>query len=310
MLSAVRQWFRRQWGWIAVREATKEGLRHAWRRVRTQRRILGSPPMSTGTDSGPVEVRVLTWRRDWINMIWALKSFYHFAQVDYPLIIHDGGLTASNTSRLRAHFPNAEIVPAERADAVVGEALKARGLRRCLEYRAKNPSTRKLFDFYVLSDAEYVISIDSDIVFFRRPEALIVPPEGLSHNRYNRDSKFWYSMTPPEMEEAFGIRPPERINSGLNVIRRSSIDFAMIEEWLAHPKLMDDTWVTEQTLHALVSTLHGVEFLPPAYLVSTEAGLNPDAVCKHYPGYFRPLLYEEGMAHLIAAGFLGELLRR
>lgn len=259
---------------------------------------------------GPVEVRALTWRRDWINLIWALKGFYHFAGVNYPLYIHDGGLAPGQTEQLRRHFPDATIVGREEADERITTEFTRRGLTRCLAYRRRNASTRKLFDFFTFSQADYLVLIDSDIVFFRRPELLIVPPEGVSRNRYNRDCEFWYSMSLDELEANFGLRPPPQINSGLALVRRTSIDFDLIERWLAHPKLFEDPWVTEQTLHALCSTAYGVELLPDSYHVDTKPGLAPETVCKHYPGFFRTGLYTEGMAHLIRAGFLDDLRSR
>ena len=310
MISSLRSYLRRQPLWLELREVQREGFGRAWRRARYQRRILDTPPLRTGRE-GPAEVRVLTWRRDWVNLLWALKSFYHFAGVDYPLYIHDGGLLPGQAERLRAHFPDATLVPAAEADARIAELFEGRGLERCLAYRRRNPSTRKLFDFFAFSRADDLVCIDSDIVFFRRPELLLVPPEGVPRNRYNEDCAYWYSMDLDELEAAFGLRPPPRINSGLALIRRASIDFDRIEGWLAHPKLFADPWVTEQTLHALCATAYGVELLPPdTYRVDTEPGLTPAMVCKHYPGFFRTLLYTEGMAHLIATGFLDALRDR
>jgi hypothetical protein len=101
--------------------------------------------------------------------------------------------------------------------------------------------------------------------------------------------------------------PHPYVNSGLFLVRRESIDFEAIELWLENPKLFADTWVSEQTLHALCSTAYGVGLLPDSYLVSTRPGLTEKLVCKHYPGFFRPLLYEEGMTHLIRTGFLKAL---
>jgi len=304
----LRSWLLRQPWWLAFQEANREGWRNARRRAAYQRRILDTPPVRTGR-AGPVEVRVLTWRRDWINLIWALKSFYHFAEVDYPLFIHDGGLLPHQAAQLRRHFPDAAIVPGAEAEARVAEQFAARGLRRCLDYRRRNVSTRKLFDFFALSEADYLVIIDSDIVFFARPDLLLVPPGGVAVNRYNRDIETSYSMSPAELEATFGLRPPEAINSGLALVRRDSIDFAAIDGWLEHPKLFNDKWVTEQTLHALCSTVHGVELLPETYLVANTPGLPADPVCKHYPGFFRPLLYQEGMARLVRSGFLKDLRR-
>jgi hypothetical protein len=302
----LRDRLRQQRIWLEFQETRREGWRRAWRRVRLQRRILATPPTRTD-QAGPVEVRVLTWRRDWVNMIWALKSFYYFSVASYPLYIHDGGLTRTQVEQLQKHFPDAVFIPADAADAHIGRELQRGGFARALAYRQRNVSTRKLFDFYVFSSADYIISIDSDIVFFRSPEKLLVPASGIPKNLYNKDIDYWYSLSLDEMESSFGIRPPPLINSGLNVVRRESIDIASIDRWLAHPKLFDDTWVAEQTLHALCSTVHGVELLPDTYCVSRSPGLSPDMICKHYPGFFRHLLYEEGMRHLIDTGFLNAL---
>lgn len=302
----LRQWLRGRRRWKEFQELRREGWRNAWKRHRIQPKILDTPPVRTAS-RGPVEVRALTWRRDWINVIWALKSYYHLAEVDYPLVLHDGGLAPGQADRLLQHFPDATFVPREEADARIADLFEARGLARCREYRLLNPSTRKLFDFFAFSEAETLISIDSDIVFFRRPEHLIVPPGGFSQNLYNEDRAFWYSMDLDAMAASFGVRPPERINSGLSVVRRDSIDFDAIDGWLAHPVMFANRWVTEQTLHALASTVFGVAFLPPEYRIDTEPGLDPAYICKHYPGYFRPLLYQEGMTHLVRAGFLDAL---
>ena len=302
MQSMIRKALRSSQTWIRFSELRREGFLRARRRWAVQRSILQTPPLRT-TRAGPVEVRMLTWRRDWVNAVWALKSFYHNADVEYPLVIHDGGLLPRQVGKLLAHFPDARFISLSEGDARFGRELRERGFVRSAEYRLKNGTVRKLFDFFLDSTADYVVTIDSDIVFFRRPDELIVPAGGLSLNRSNRDAEYWYSLSLDELEAAFGIRPPPLINSGLAVIRRETIDFPRIEQWLAHPKLFADGWVTEQTLHALCSTLSGVEFLSPEYRVGGPPGLS-DAVCKHYPGHTRDQLYSEGMPALMAAGLI------
>jgi hypothetical protein len=308
MLDPIRRVLRGWMPWIQFQELRREGFVAAWRRARLQRPILQTPPVRTAA-TGPVEIRVLTWRRDWVNLIWALKTFYHHAGVEYPLVIHDGGLLPKQVPLLLAHFPDARYISMADADTRFPAELRRRGLARSAEYRGKNVSTRKLFDFYLDSTADYVLTIDSDIVFFRRPEELIARPGGWPRNLYNRDLDYWYSMPLDELEAAFGVRPPPCVNSGLALVRRESIDLPVVERYLEHPKLFADPWVTEQTLHALCSVTHGLEFLPDSYRVGGPPGLTPDLVCKHYPGTFRPLLYTEGMRHLLATGLIAALDR-
>jgi hypothetical protein len=303
-IDALRAFLRRCPWWVDFQTINREGWRASVRRLWIQRVILSTPPIST-SQTGDEEVRVLTWKRDWINVIWALKTFYKFSAAHFPLYIHDGGLKPGNVAGLLAHFPNAVFVPRANADLEVERILTSKGLSRCLLYRRRNATTLKLFDFLLLSRARVVITIDADILFFRRPAEFLdgaCPP-----NKYNRDESYFYTLSLEELQRRFGLRPVGFINSGLSRIVRESIDFAAVERCLQDEDLFADQWVTEQTLHALCSTGHQPELLPRRYLVSTKPGLGPELVCKHYPGTGRHLLYEEGMRHLINAGFCRRL---
>jgi hypothetical protein len=302
LIQQLRSFLRGRLIWIRFQELSREGWRQSFRRWKIQKAILNTPPLRT-LKEGATEVRVLTWRRDWMNSIWALKSFYCFSEVRYPLFIHDGGLTSRQLEVLRTHFPDAFIVPRAEADLEVQAQLKAWGCDRCIQYRNQNVATLKLFDFFILSKADSIISIDSDIVFFKKPLELLDSLAGSSRdsvkNKYNQDQQYAYSMPLEEIEKAFGILPIPLVNSGLSRVNRSSMDFKKMDQWLTHPRIFEDKWVTEQTLHALCSALFGVELLPLSYLVSTSASPLDSLICKHYPGFFRPLLYSEGMKYLL-----------
>jgi hypothetical protein len=307
MIDFVRAQLRRQRWWLELRELQREGLAPAWRRSRAQRAIECTPPVITDM-TGRVELRVLTWRRDWRNALWALKTFYAYAGVRYPLYIHDGGWLSSQAKELQRHFPNATLVGWQEADRTVEPFLEEHGYLNSLRYRRKNGLTRQLFDFFLLSQAEYVVILGSDLLFFRPPEELLVPHDEVRANRYARDSDYFYSMTLDEIERASGVRPPPYFNTGPSLVRRGSIDFAMIDRCLGEPKMFDDNWVTEQTLHAICGTLHGgADYLPSTYAVEPHAAGPAALVCKHYPGGFRQRLYDEGMAYLLQQGFIGRL---
>jgi len=291
LVDGLRTWLRSRQGWIRFRELQREGFVRAANRSRIERKILSTPPVDTPA-TGPVEVRMLTWRRDCLSAIWALKTFFRTSGKTFPLFIHDGGLAPGQPELLQRHFPKARLISRSEADALVVPELKSRGFERCASYRDRNGTVRKLFDFFLLSSAQAIISIDSDIVFFRKPSELI---EDASTNLFNRDVGFFYSMSPDELEESFGIRPPPLLNSGLSRVRVAAIKLDRIDQWLAHPKLFDDVWVTEQTLAALCATVDGFEFLPPTYEIAGGSPIQPQTICRHYAGRFRPFLYTEGM---------------
>jgi hypothetical protein len=305
MLHALQKTLRQYQPWLEFQELNREGWFQAWQRAGIQQLILNTQPIRTA-NTGSIEVRVLTWRRDWLNTIWSLKSFYYYAQVDYPLFIHDGGLKPIQIEWLKNNFPDATILKKDETDAYVLTKLKQQKLDRCFAYRYRSPFGRRLIDFYLMSDAKAIITIDADVIFFNKPNELIVSSNEVGKNKYNKDMSYYYSMENHEIVSAFEIYPVSLINAGLSLVWRESVDFNKINEWLANPKLFDESWLTEQTIHALLSTIYGVELLPETYRLGTTPGLENNSISKHYPSR-TALLYQEGMQHLIKTGFIDAL---
>lgn len=289
--------------WIKFQELNREGWLEAFKRSQTQRQILNTPPIHT-EKIGTSEVRVLTWRRDWINTLWSLKSFYSYSQEKYPLFIHDGGLERYQFQKLQEHFPTATIISKSAADNIVVPLLSERKLQNCINYRLVSPFGRRIIDFYLMSRAEKIISIDADVLFFQKPNEIL--NTSIKNNFYNRDAGYFYSMELSELNTAFGIKPIPLINAGLSLVWRESVDFQKIDEWLDNRQLFGDSWLTEQTIHALLSTIYGITLLPDAYALGKTWGLDNNVISKHYPSR-TPLLYFEGMQTLIENGFLNNL---
>ena len=84
--------------------------------------ILATPPVATEAltegvaPSLPIGVHVLGQDAPLQMALWALKSFYHFAGVGFPLNVH---LQGQNTRKMRQvlgqHFPQARLVSQEEA---------------------------------------------------------------------------------------------------------------------------------------------------------------------------------------------------
>jgi hypothetical protein len=307
-MESVRRAVRRWPAYIAARELMREGLPAALARWRVQRRILFTPPVRTAP-TGPTEVRVMTYRRDWVNQLWALKTFYHFAGVDWPLVIHDGGLTPRQAVALRRHFPDAGFVSRPDARVRVDRALAGRSLPRCAALSRDNVFGIKLIDYYVLTAADRVLHIDADVLFFRPPAELTAPPVGRRLNRFNRDRGYWYTLPPEELAARTGVPPAAEVNAGLGLVWRESVDLAFVEHCLGESGVGGDNgWLTEQTIHALLAARYGVELLPPAYHCGAGGPPAAEATAKHYPAAVRRLMYTDGMAHLTRTGFLTALL--
>jgi len=304
-LESMRSRLRRSRSWTTLRRIQREGPLNAWKRWRMWSRILDTAPVVTAP-IGPqsrAEVHLLCSYRDYLCGIWALKSFYHFAGVSYPLVIHiQGGIADRALSRLRRHFPNARLVRQAEADGIVEEYLSSRGLTRLLNARRTSPFMMKLTDFPILSESEYMLTLDSDVLFFSRPSELLSwPGSATAQALFQRDVASAYNISEAEAEANFGIRMAKAVNTGIALLLRRNLDLSRCEQFLAHPEVAKPTGFIEQTLHSLCASEVGeVAYLPESYLVCLEPVAGVDGlVARHYAGTSRRLLTAEGMPALL-----------
>jgi hypothetical protein len=312
----LSRYLRRSSTWVALRQLQYEGMWRANRRWRLWSRVLSTPPIITepvGQDA-PVEVHVLCYGRDYLCALWALKSFYHFARVSYPLVIHvQGDVPRRVTARLHRHFPAARLILQAEADATVEAWLRSRGLLRVLAARQRTPFMLKLTDFPVMSESAHLLTLDSDVLFFRFPAELVMAARAPSSiTLFQRDPESTYNISEERALSQLGIRLAPKVNTGIMVFPRDSLDLIRCEEYLGDPDVARPSGWIEQTLHALCASEHGrVAYLPESYLVSLETDVNLDSlVARHYAGPSRPLLTSEGMQALIRAGFLDQLKKQ
>lgn len=281
----------------------EHGLDTAYYRDIVRPKILNAAPVTQTTDR-TCEIHVFTCAKDWLNLIWALKSFYWAAKRQYALCIHDDGtLTPENRATLQHHFPNARIIDRPSADARVLAELTA--YPRCLEFRQSNHLAPKVFDFASYLESDRMLLLDSDILFFAEPTELLhrIEDPDYSLNTVNGDVSSAYTVDPQVVKDKLGFEVIDRFNSGLGLIHKQSMRFDWIEEFLALPDIVGHFWRIEQTLYALFSSRFGAELLPSEYDVHLEGGIG-NSPSRHYVGKIRHLMYCEGIRHLVQHGFL------
>lgn len=295
-----------------MRHGMVTGPRLAWYRDVVRPRILRTAPIAT-TDDPAAEAHVLTTRHDWLNLIWTLKSFYANSPVRYRLCIHeDGDVPPEGLDALAKHFPQARIIRRAQADAAVLPRLEAT-FPRCHALRTTNKLALKVFDFAHYLEADRMILLDSDLIFFRAPQVLLdrVADPNYLLNTLNRDLSSAYTVEPADVQARLGFHLHERINSGFGLLHRPSLDFQHFEEFLDLPGIVGHFWRIEQTLLALASSRHGYEHLPEDYdvdITRTQTAQSPQPM-RHYIGRIRHLMFLEGMRLLVNDGLLKRLGR-
>jgi hypothetical protein len=271
-----------------------------------RKQILDTKPI-IGTTSNQAEIHVLTSATDWLNLIWTLKSFYHYSQRNYALCIHDDGtLDEKHYDLFRTHFPNARIIDRPSADKKV--LLELHKYPCCLEFRKTNHLAPKVFDFLSYLESDRLLLLDSDVLFFTEPKELLNRIENphYQYNSVNADIASAYTVDPLVVREQMGFEVQDRFNSGLGLIHKKSLNLEWIEEFLGLPNIVGHFWRIEQTLVALCSSKYRVELLPEEYDVRLEKGIN-GSPSRHYVGAIRHLMYGEGIKHLMQQNFLTDL---
>lgn len=288
---------------LKFRQKYGKGLRVAWYRDKIRPKILQANPC-TGLTDDSAEIHVLTSSQDWLNLLWTLKSFYALSGIKYKLAIHeDGTLGDGEIQHMRRLFPEAAIIMKQDSDSRVLPRLV--DYPKALQFRSTNPLSLKLFDFPLYLNSERMILLDSDILFYSRPDALLDKINSATYrkNIFNRDVSGALNVDAAQVREKFGFDLLERFNSGLGLIHQDSIRLDWVEEFLDLEGIQSHHWRIEQTLIALCSCRFGAELLPEEYDVYLYKGLE-DRPSRHYVGAVRHLMYAEGMKRLYKEGLV------
>ena len=274
------------------------GLYTAWQRDVTRWRILKTPPLHGLADS-TCEIHVLTCDRDWLDLIWCLKSFFAVCDFRFRVCIHeDGSVPANGIAALQHHFPDARVIRRSKADEIVGRKL--RNYPRCQALRNTNVLSLKVFDFAAFLELDRLLLLDFDVLFFERPTILLerITDPHYVYNSLNRDWGMGYSVDRAVAQSAVEFSFQPYINSGLGLMHQKSYEIKLFEEWLALPGILSHPHRIEQTLVALACSRFGHQFLPEEYDVQLQR-TQPTQIVKHYTGPIRHLMYREGLNRVL-----------
>jgi len=285
-------------GYREVRRVIRHGPAYPWRRYVAPTRILKTVELHTDV-AGDTTVCVLTSRTDWLMCLWALVSFYKFSGVRLPLLIYsDGSLTSHHRQRIQRIFPKAKIVDPTIADAAVCETLAQ--FPNCLQFRRMQPCARRIIDFPILCETASMLMLDSDVLFFHRPDELLSCLNGASRGNFvfERDPQDSYFNSRENIQKSFDIGVAPRVNCGIMVADLTHFDYARIEQWLGNAAFLKKHHWAEQGLWAMYAGEARTQFLGESYDVSLSAEIEPDAVMKHYIKPIRDYIYTQGIPHL------------
>lgn len=234
-----------------------------------------------------------------LEACWALYSLSHFSGESFDIVIHDDrSLTPNDMAALSHLFPGIRIVRRTHADEVVSGYLQRQRLDRSLAFRSALVFSLKLIDPFFFSTSDTFLLLDSDVLFFRRPDALLLALEQ-SIPQFSADNGYRYCLSEGDLRSLLGQDCVSRLNPGVLTATRASFDPHRLEGWLAHPGFWGSdgtaSYYAELTLWAMLTTLAGGRALPDSYAICAPEPRK--YVSGHYcgGGYWAALFYTRGM---------------
>lgn len=265
------------------------------------------PPLEAPEEAYPVPIRFLSGARFWDQTLFCLYSLQKNAdrRVDAK-IFDDGTLSVEVQDKIRRVIPWVQFVLADE----VMERLEAQFPRdRCPNLRARRedyPHLRKLTDLH--DPEEISLVLDSDMLFFRRPDALLdwmSAPEGVI---YMQDVERAYGYSRQLMDRLGRGVVPEKMNVGLYGMPGAMIDSDYLEHCC---EVMLETegasYLQEQGMTALlVSGQPATELSRADYCVmpDLEEGARPTAALHHYVAESKRSYFQHGWRQIVEASAL------
>jgi len=261
-------------------------------------------PVLPASSATPVPLHVLSGERFWYQTAFCLWSFArHLDRPVAPVIYDDGTLGGAVRETLSRAFPLARFI--ERGDSIARldaqlPAVRYPSLReRWLNY----PHIRKIIDPHVgLSGWKLVI--DSDLLFFRRPDFLLAwldLPEGPLHAV---DCESSYGYPRPLMDTLAGRSVGDLVNVGLTGLNGSEIDWDLLERWCRGLRAQaGDSYYLEQALVAMLLAGRSCAVAPPADYVTfprPPEAIACRAVMHHYVAESKQWYFQRNWRRVLA----------
>lgn len=284
-----------------LRDSWRHGGPWAVRETERQRREMESAagtlgPLPRYSGATAIRVHLMTGRKFWYQTAFCLHSLARNSGCDvYPELYDDGTLDRPLARQLETLGPGVHIHPQANLLERLESYLPSTKFPVLRERWANYPNIRKLIDVH-LGSAGWKLVLDSDLLFFRRPDFLLgwlVAPDRPLHAVDSIES---YGYSRPLLESLAGAPIPPLVNVGLCGLRSEMIDWAELEYWCATLIEREKTsYYLEQALVAMLAARQPCAVAPAAEYVtlpSSEEVLHPRAVMHHYVdtakrGYFR-----------------------
>lgn len=275
-----------------------EGPLEVWRTARghqAMRRVARQLPSCKRPSDGNVPVCFLTGHRFWEQTAFCAWSFMEASGRAFPWVVFDDGSLSRNerTALGRVLGGHTRWITPREAELAVDRVLPRSRFNALRTRRLLYPNLRKLIDVHVVGPGPKLV-LDSDLLFFQRPDLLLDWLDHAVHPITMRDCEESYGHPRSWLESLAKAALPESVNVGICGLDSSALDWNRLEYWLHALEERGRSYYDEQALVAMILAGKPHVILPSQYtcLPSADEIRRPTATLHHYVaeakhGYFR-----------------------
>lgn len=261
------------------------------------------PPVPGPSADTPFCVHLLSGHRFWYQTAFCLHSLARAAGEPVRAEIYDDGtLTGNAAEHLRRLGPAVRIHPQSSIIVRLNEFLPSSRFPVLRERWLNYPNIRKLIDTHVGSRG-WKLVLDSDLLFFRRPEMLLAWLRAPDRPLHAVDCKESYGYSRPLLEKLVGAPIPSLVNVGVCGLRSDMIDWDELEAWTAELQARERTsYYLEQALIAMLAARQCCAIAPAADYITMpgeQECLAPTVVMHHYVAESKRWYFRYGWRHTL-----------
>lgn len=254
-------------------------------------------------DNG-LTVYFMTGSRYWYQTVFCFFSLQENVpdEVITPIIIDDGTLTEAYVDKIRRVVPWVEVRSLTSIQERLDEHLPESKYPTLRERRIEQPLIRKVLDLHV-GESGWKMLLDSDMLFFRRPDHLLQWLRNPQKPYYMVDCTTAYGYSDALRRELAGHPIPDRINIGMFGWKSDDVDVDKLEYWVKTLLEREGThYNLTQGLCSMMYAGRESDVAPETdYLVLPDVGEGkaPTAIMHHYVAESKRAYFQYGWRHFM-----------
>ena len=211
-------------------------------------------PLSKGTDAHAVTLHLLTGQKFWYQSAFCLFSFARHAQSSLNVELYDDGtINEDLLGQIKSLVPHARVHAQSEILARLNEYLPEEQFPALRERWRNYPNIRKLIDPH-LGSSGWKLVIDSDVLFFRRPDFVLEWLRKPTMPLHAVDCRESYGYPRPLLQSLAGAQIPPLVNVGLCGLRSEDLNWHELEHWCSQLTVKSrPSYYLEQALVAMLA---------------------------------------------------------